>query len=417
MSRHPLFPVQFYQLTDKPYALLAVVCLAETVSMLSFAAWPLFLVKLQPLWGLSNFSTGWVSGAYFIGYVCATPVLVGLTDRFDAKNIYLFSTLVAAVGALGFAGLADGFWSAALCWGLVGAGLAGTYMPGLQILNARLNDTDRLRLLPYYTSAFGIGTGLSFFVMGWLYAYADWQTAFFSAAAGSLSAGVLIGCLVRPAPVIKPTSGPGRHPLDFRPAFNNAAAMRYILSYGAHNFELFAFRGWLFAYLIFAAGYYQIQLTSEWLSGLISVMALMGMAASVYGAKLCLAHGRAKMISRFGLASFLTALLFSLSGHMNFAFVLVFAALYNITIMFDSASLTAGTVSHARPEDRGATLAVHSMLGFCGSALGAPATGLVLDMAGGQTNVVAWSATLASMGLGSGLVWLILRRQNISSSR
>ena len=26
--------------------------------------------------------------------------------------------------------------------------------------------------------------------------------------------------------------------------------MRYILSYGAHNFELFAFRGWLFAYLI-----------------------------------------------------------------------------------------------------------------------------------------------------------------------
>ena len=30
--------------------------------MLSFAAWPLFLVKLQPLWGLSNFSTGWVGG-------------------------------------------------------------------------------------------------------------------------------------------------------------------------------------------------------------------------------------------------------------------------------------------------------------------------------------------------------------------
>ena len=409
MSRPNLFPIPLYQLTDKPYALLAVVCLAEAVSMLSFAAWPLFLVKLQPLWGLSNFSTGWITGAYFIGYVCATPVLVGLTDRFDAKNIYLFSCLIAAVGALCFALFADGFWTAAVSWGLVGAGLAGTYMPGLQILNARLNDTDRLRLLPYYTSAFGIGTGLSFFVIGWLYTHADWQTAFFCAAAGSLFAGALIGGLVRPAPVIRHADQPHRHPLDFRPAFKNTAAMRYIFSYGAHNFELFAFRGWLFAYLIFAASYHQVQMSSAWLSGLISVMALMGMVASVYGAKLCLAHGRTQMISRFGLVSFFMALLFSLSGHISFTAVLIFAGLYNITIMFDSASLTAGTVSKARPEDRGATLAVHSMIGFCGSALGAPATGLVLDLGGGEMSLSAWTATLAAMGLGSAVVWLILR--------
>lgn len=411
MRRPLLFSHRFYRLTEKPYALLAVVCLAETVSMLSFAAWPLFLVKLQPLWGLSSFSTGWISGSYFIGYVCATPVLVGLTDRFDAKNIYLFSSVVAAAGALCFALLADGFWSAALSWGLVGAGLAGTYMPGLQILNARLNDTDRLRLLPYYTSAFGVGTGLSFFVMGWLFSHADWQTAFFCATVGSLLAAVLIGCLIRPVPVIRDKDGPQRHPLDFRPAIKNAAAMKYILSYGAHNFELFAFRGWLFAFLVFAAGYHQVHLSAAWLSGLISVMALIGMAASVYGAKLCLAHGRAKLISRFGLISFFMAVLFSLSGYVNFSFVLFCAALYNITIMLDSASLTAGTVSEARTEDRGATLAVHSMIGFCGGALGAPATGLVLDMSGGQTNLSAWAATLAAMGIGSALVWFILRRQ------
>ena len=411
MRRPLLFPVRLYRLTETPYALLTVVCLAETVSMLSFAAWPLFLVKLQPLWGLSSFSTGWVSGAYFIGYVCATPVLVGLTDRFDAKNIYLFSSTVAAAGALCFALLADGFWSAALSWGLVGAGLAGTYMPGLQILNARLNDADRLRLLPYYTSAFGVGTGLSFFVMGWLFSHADWQTAFFFASAGSLLAAVLIGFLIRPSAVIRDMGKPQRHPLDFRPAIQNAAAMKYILSYGAHNFELFAFRGWLFAFLVFAAGFHQVHLSSAWLSGLISVMALIGMAASVYGAKLCLTHGRARLISRFGLMSFLTAVLFSLSGYVNFWFVLFCAALYNITIMLDSASLTAGTVSEARTEDRGATLAVHSMIGFCGGALGAPVTGLILDLAGGQTNLSGWTATLAAMGTGSGLVWLILRRQ------
>jgi len=191
MTRHPRSFFTLYRLTDRPYALLCVVCFAEVISMLSFAAWPLFLVKLQPLWGLSNFSVGWVSGAYFIGYVFATPVLVGLTDRYDAKYIYILSTLIAAVGAFGFALTAQGFWSAAFYWGLVGAGLAGTYMPGLQILNARLDDDHRLRLLPYYTSAFGIGTGLSFFVMGWLYSYATWTSAFIYAGLGSLSTGAI----------------------------------------------------------------------------------------------------------------------------------------------------------------------------------------------------------------------------------
>ncbi len=382
--------------------------------MLSFAAWPLFLVKLQPLWGLSNFSVGWVSGAYFIGYVLATPLLVGLTDRYDSKYIYIFSTFIAAIGAFSFALIAQGVWSAALCWGLVGAGLAGTYMPGLQILNARLDDEYRLRLLPYYTSAFGIGTGLSFFIMGWLYSYADWTSAFIYAGIGSLLTGLLVSAVIRPQPVTSENDVPRRHPLDFRPAFRNNAAMRYILSYGAHNFELFAFRGWLFAYLVFAAGYYGVHLSAEWLSGLISVMAFIGMAGSVYGAKMCLSYGRARVISRFGLASFIMAVLFSLSGQVSFAFVLLCAATYNITIMIDSASLTAGTVSHAQSQDRGATLAVHTMIGFCGSAAGAPATGLVLDLSGGQTSLMAWSVTFICMGLGSAVVWLILRRNKLS---
>ena len=104
----------------------------------------------------------------------------------------------------------------------------------------------------------------------------------------------------------------------------------------AFSIEYFAFRGWLFAYLIFAAGYYGVQLSAEWLSGLISVMAFIGMVSSVWGAKLCLSHGSAKMISRFGLTSFIMAVAFSISGHVSFAFVLLCAAAYNITIMLDS---------------------------------------------------------------------------------
>jgi MFS family permease len=401
----------FYFLTAHPVALLAIVCLAEVLSMVSFAAWPLFLVDLQPLWGLSNFSTGWVSGAYFIGYVLATPVLVGLTDRIDAKYIYIFASFLAIIGALCFALFASDFWSAALSWALVGAGLAGTYMPGLQILNARMEAESRIKLLPYYTSAFGVGTGLSFFLMGWVYTYTSWQNAFLLAAIFSLIAAFLITLTIRPAPPAQAENSARRHPLDFRPAFKNKAALGYIFAYGAHNFELFAYRGWLFAYLIFAAGTYQISINAASLSTLISIFAIIGMSASIIGASFCLRYPRARTISRFGALSALTAILFGLSGFIDFYLILVLALLFNITIMLDSASLTAGTVSAASEHDRGALLAVHTIIGFGGAALGAPTIGFVLDVAGGEADITAWSIALMTIGLGSALVWIILRHR------
>jgi len=401
----------FYFLTAHPVALLAIVCLAEVLSMVSFAAWPLFLVDLQPLWGLSNFSAGWISGAYFIGYVLATPVLVGLTDRIDAKYIYIFASFLAFIGALCFALFASDFWSAALSWALVGAGLAGTYMPGLQILNARLGTESRIKLLPYYTSAFGVGTGLSFFLMGWVYSYTSWQNAFLLAAIFSLIAALLVILAVRPAQPAQAKDGAKRHPLDFRPAFKNRAALGYIFAYGAHNFELFAYRGWLFAYLIFAASTYQITINAASLSTLISVFAIIGMSASIIGASFCLRYPRARTISRFGALSALTAILFGLSGFIDFYLILLLALLFNITIMLDSASLTAGTVSAASEHDRGALLAVHTIIGFGGAALGAPTIGFVLDIAGGEADITAWGIALMTMGLGSALVWLILRRR------
>ena len=401
----------FYFLTAHPVALLAIICLAEVFSMVSFAAWPLFLVDLQPLWGLSNFSTGWISGAYFIGYVLATPVLVGLTDRIDAKYIYIFASFLAIIGALCFALFAADFWSAALSWALVGAGLAGTYMPGLQLLNARLEAESRIKLLPYYTSAFGVGTGLSFFLMGWVYTYTSWQNAFLLAAIFSLIAAFLVTLTIRPAPPVQAEKSARRHPLNFRPAFKNKAALGYIFAYGAHNFELFAYRGWLFAYLIFAAGTYQISINAASLSTLISIFAIIGMSASIIGASFCLRYPRARTISRFGALSALTAILFGLSGFIDFYLILALALLFNITIMLDSASLTAGTVSAASEYDRGALLAVHTIIGFGGAALGAPTIGFVLDVAGGEADITAWSIALMTIGLGSALVWIILRHR------
>src|SRR5581483_11240493 len=113
----------------------ALLCVAEIVSMAGAFAYPALLPLLVDAWHMSNSTAGLVSGSFFGGYMVAVPLLTSLTDRIDARRIYFFATLLAAAGNLGFGLVADGPWTGVLFQTLAGAGLAGTYMPGLKILS------------------------------------------------------------------------------------------------------------------------------------------------------------------------------------------------------------------------------------------------------------------------------------------
>jgi hypothetical protein len=88
------------------------------------------------------------------------------------------------------------------------------------------------------------------------------------------------------------------------------------------------------------------------------------------------------------------------------ALVLVYAVL----IWSDSSSLTAGSAGSAQPGRRGATLAVHSTLGYAGGFLGPLALGALLDLAGGAS-VTGWGVafghvTVALLVGALAFVWL-----------
>ena len=106
----------------------------------------------------------------------------------------------------------------------------------------------RVRSVPWYTACFGIGTGGSFALMGVLLAYADWRLAAYLGAGGAMLAAMLVLFLVQPCPdrALASRSKTKRHPLDLRPAFRKPVALGYILAYGTHTYELFAFRTWSF---------------------------------------------------------------------------------------------------------------------------------------------------------------------------
>jgi len=383
-----------------PAVLLISLCVAQILSMASFANFAVLLNDFVVLWDLSSTQAGWVGGIYYAGYVVAVPILVGLTDAIDARRIYLFGVAIGVIGSVGFGLFADGFISAMAFRFLTGVSLAGTYMPGLQILNDRLAQTHRQKMLPWYLSAFSLGTAASFYITGLLSADLSWEAVFILSGVAQAACLALILFVIPPKHPDR-SARANRHPLDFRPVFHNRPALAYIWGYTGHSYELFAYRAWIVAFLLFAANASNTVITLEAVAGFAALFSLLGMPASIIGAHLCLHRERRQMVSVVMILSVLMGSFLGFIGVLPFAVVLVLAALYSALIMSDSAALTGGVVAAAREGERGATLAMHSVMGFSGGFLGPLIVGLVLDLSTGPESLTGWGFAFMAMAAGS----------------
>ena len=89
------------------------------------------------------------------------PVLLALTDRVPARRIYLVGTGLTALSHLGFALLADGFWSGLAMRALAGVGWAGAYMPGLKAVADPLEGAAQSRAVSWHAAGVGIAGAVS----------------------------------------------------------------------------------------------------------------------------------------------------------------------------------------------------------------------------------------------------------------
>ena len=384
---------------QSPVLLILAMCVAEVFGMSAFATFPALIPTFREEWGMSNTAAGWIGGVYFAGYLVSVPVLVSLTDRVDPRRIYLVSMAISCVAALGYGFAAGGVASASLWRGLQGVGLAGTYMPGLKALTDVLPERSQSRAVAFYTASFGVGSSLSFVIAGELESLFDWRWAFALSAIGPALALAMAVAILRPAPP-REEAMPTTRLLDFRPVFANRRAFAFTLGYTVHNWELFGYRTWIVAFLVFAqaqqpAGALGLGWAATTLAALVN---LIGLPASVIGNELAHRLGRRQILIAVMSASAVAGVLFGVSGStMPFVVVVLLAFAYGWTVIGDSATLTAGVVAAADPRYRGATMAMHSMVGFVGSFLGPLAFGAVLDAGGGEESGFAWGLAFASL--------------------
>ena len=381
-----------------PTRTVLLLCAAEALSMAAFSTYPALLPSIRDAWRLNNAAAGLVSGVYFGGYVAAAPLLTGLTDRVDARRVYVASAFVAGAGALGFALFARGLASAIVWQALAGAGLAGTYMPGLKALADRVEGPRQSRAIAFYTSTFGLGGSFSLWLAGTVAAALGWRWAFGLAAAGPLAAAALVAIGLAPQRPARTSGGALTDLARLVPVVRNRAARRYIVGYAVHCWELFGVRAWMVAFLVFAAARTPGHAMPWAAATVAAAINLLGPPASILGNEAAARAGRLRYVSLVMATSIVAATLVGFTSAWSWAAALAGLTVYFVIVMADSAALTAGVVGAAPLEMRGATMAAYSLAGF-GAAFVAPlAFGATLDAMGGATPR-AWGAAFASLAV------------------
>ncbi len=379
----------------RPAVLIVLVCIAHMMTLMGVFAFPALLPSFIADWSLTNAEAGWISGIPLAANAISVSILVSLTDRIDARLIFGGGALLAALSLAGFALFAEGFWSALALRALAGVGMAATYMPGLRVLVDRYRGDAQSRSVALYTASFSLGTALSFLVSGEVGGALGWRAAFWVSCAAALLSAVLI--LPLNAIVPQRPDNPGSV-LDIRPVLRNHAAMAFVLAYAAHGWELFALRAWMVAFLVFSLS---LQPGGEgWPAPTViaTLGALVAMVCSVAGNEWAERYGRRRMVVIYLLSGASMAMVIGFLPGLPYLVVATLILVYCGLVQLDSASLTAGAVQAAEPGRRGATLGVHSLVGFAGSAVAPLAVGIVLDATGGGQSIASWGAGFIAMG-------------------
>src|SRR5690606_41976678 len=114
------------------FRIMAVMIVAIVASALAYSGFAFHIPYFMKEWTLGADQIGWITTALNLAYMIFAPVLLLLTDRIDARLIFLIGSLCNTLAAL-LLSLGSGFWAAFGAQFLLGIGMSSTFMPGVRI--------------------------------------------------------------------------------------------------------------------------------------------------------------------------------------------------------------------------------------------------------------------------------------------
>ncbi len=401
--------------THIPIGLLALIQLLVLVPSYCL---PAVLPLVERQWGISHAESGVMVAAFQAGYVAAALVALPLTDRIDARHVFVGGAVLSAVTHFLFPLLARDALSGTLLRALTGAGLGGIYMPGVKIISQA--PASRGRAVGFYVSSYLAGTSLSFALTGAFTAFLPWQEAYLVLAGISFAAVFLSLWLWRqPAGAFLPcrrqdkTPEPGKAvlagelPPQAGKTQRNLALALVILGYTGHMWEMYGLRSWLAPFLTAVFQEHYARATSL-AATLTAFSVMLGAPSTLLAGWLSDRLGRTRTALAIMLTSAACSLTFGWLLAAPLWLLLLVGLVYSLTVTADSPIFSAGLAEIAPREKLGSIMAWQTLVGYLFATVSPAVFGLLLDLYPGPAGwVLAFSSLGAGVLVGAALMFYL----------
>ena len=156
--------------------------LLGTVNLLNYVDRTLIYILFTPIkkeMSFTDFELALLGTTSFVIFFTVLGVPFGrLADRSSRKNLIAAGLAVWSLFS-GLTGFATGFWSLFLCRVMVGVGEATLAPAALSLLGDYFPPQKRASVQSVYASGITVGSGLAFFLGGWIGFKYGWRTAFY----------------------------------------------------------------------------------------------------------------------------------------------------------------------------------------------------------------------------------------------
>lgn len=383
---------------------LASLCVSRTFTTLVFMTYAAAVPVLRDAWGMSATATGSISTGFQIGYAVSLVVGSSLADRVSARRVYLWSVWLSAGAAFSFALFARSYLSGLALYTLLALSLGGTYTTAIMLIADRYPPPWRGAAVGLLIASSSLGYALSLLVSGVALALGGYPLSFLVSAFGPGLGAVIASLTLWSGPDVTHPRSEGRW--FGMEVLRNRRAMRVILGYTFHSWELLGMWAWLPAFMAatfatLGAGQPRAVAFGAYMSALFHVVGLL--ASSSMGR---LSDRLGRRIVLLSLAGISTACSVAFGWLIGSPLPIVFAvgALYAFSALGDSPVLSTALTELVKPSYLGAALALRSFLGFGAGAIAPLAFGAVLDATndpgGGAAYYTMWGWAFMTLALG-----------------